>query len=215
MVFAVRSTTTGIPTGRPVCSADSAVRYNGDCEGQTTARPSDTSTCCYRRVPAARPTAAIRTTMSRSSVSVTRWTPVTNLTFSAEAMWFHLTRSFTGYSDCFAGCAAAADRPTSSRTRTPCPSTFAFSATSDPDRLTTLKEPRQETAGGFSLCRRGPPGASVKAVAAAGGSLASPQQLSPIGGSTRGFDRKAIGTSERSRTGVFRHDRVAGSQESP
>jgi Porin subfamily len=27
---------------------------------------------------------------------VTRWTPVTNLTFSAEAMWFHLQQHFTG-----------------------------------------------------------------------------------------------------------------------
>ena len=27
---------------------------------------------------------------------ITRWTPVANLTFSAEAMWFHLDQSFTG-----------------------------------------------------------------------------------------------------------------------
>ena len=40
----------------------------------------------------------------------------------------------------------------STRTRTPSASTFAFSATSDPDDLIRLQEnPRQETAGGFSL----------------------------------------------------------------
>jgi Porin subfamily len=27
---------------------------------------------------------------------VTRWTPVKNLTFSAEVMWFHLNQNFTG-----------------------------------------------------------------------------------------------------------------------
>jgi Porin subfamily len=33
---------------------------------------------------------------SRSFV-VTRWTPVTNLTFSAEVMWFHLNQKFSGF----------------------------------------------------------------------------------------------------------------------
>ena len=28
---------------------------------------------------------------------VTRWTPVTNLTFSAEVMWFHLSQKFSGF----------------------------------------------------------------------------------------------------------------------
>ena len=28
---------------------------------------------------------------------VTRWTPVKNLTFSAEAIWTHLTTGFTGF----------------------------------------------------------------------------------------------------------------------
>jgi len=27
---------------------------------------------------------------------VTRWTPVKNLTFSGEVMWFHLDQKFTG-----------------------------------------------------------------------------------------------------------------------
>jgi Porin subfamily len=27
---------------------------------------------------------------------VTRWTPVKNLTFSAEVMWFHLNQNFSG-----------------------------------------------------------------------------------------------------------------------
>jgi hypothetical protein len=39
---------------------------------------------------------------------VTRWTPVKNLTFSAETMWFHLDQSFTGTSVL----AAAAPKPT-------------------------------------------------------------------------------------------------------
>ena len=30
--------------------------------------------------------------------AVTRWTPVNNLTFSAEALWTHLTTGFTGFS---------------------------------------------------------------------------------------------------------------------
>jgi hypothetical protein len=29
--------------------------------------------------------------------AVTRWTPVKNLTFSAEAMWTHLTTGFSGF----------------------------------------------------------------------------------------------------------------------
>jgi hypothetical protein len=29
---------------------------------------------------------------------VTRWTPVKNLTFSAEVLWFHLDQKFTGTS---------------------------------------------------------------------------------------------------------------------
>jgi hypothetical protein len=28
---------------------------------------------------------------------VTRWTPVKNLTFSAEVMWFHLDQNFSGF----------------------------------------------------------------------------------------------------------------------
>jgi hypothetical protein len=39
---------------------------------------------------------------------VTRWTPVTGLTFSAELMWFHLDQKFTGA----ATLAAAAPKPT-------------------------------------------------------------------------------------------------------
>ena len=69
---------------------------------------------------------------------ITRWTPVKNLTFSAEVMWFHLDQNFTGT-------VGSRHRPlrsralrTNTRTRTPCPSTFALSVTSDPDRLTTL-----------------------------------------------------------------------------
>ena len=38
----------------------------------------------------------------------TRWTPVKNLTFSAEAMWFHLDQKFSGA----ATLAATAPKPT-------------------------------------------------------------------------------------------------------
>ena len=70
--------------------------------------------------------------------AVTRWTPVKNLTFSAEAIWTHLTDGFTGFATFSAGCSVCRRRPTPSRARTPCPSTFALSVTSDPDRLIAL-----------------------------------------------------------------------------
>jgi hypothetical protein len=61
---------------------------------------------------------------------VTHWTPVTNLTFSAEVMWFHLNQKFSG----FATLTPTAPKPTaitSSSTTIPSPSRFAFSLTSD------------------------------------------------------------------------------------
>jgi hypothetical protein len=39
---------------------------------------------------------------------VTRWTPVKNLTFSAEVLWIHLDQKFTGA----ATLAASAPKPT-------------------------------------------------------------------------------------------------------
>jgi hypothetical protein len=35
--------------------------------------------------------------------AITRWTPVKNLTFSAEAIWTHLTTGFTGFATFGAG----------------------------------------------------------------------------------------------------------------
>ena len=50
---------------------------------------------------------------------VTRWTPVKNLTFSAEVMWFHLDQKFTGTATAVGRNGSQADRcATSSRTRT-------------------------------------------------------------------------------------------------
>ena len=43
-------------------------------------------------------TPAIPTSTSRSSASDIRWTPVKNLTFSAEVQWFHLDQKMSGSS---------------------------------------------------------------------------------------------------------------------
>ena len=51
--------------------------------------------------------------------------------------------------------APSAPKPTTvyeSRTRAPCPSTFALSVTSDPDRLTTLQENPGRKLPGVFLC---------------------------------------------------------------
>ena len=164
MVSVVRTTTTGIPSGRPACSAArplsvtavSSVAFGGAFD-PTTAK----GQICQAFVGS---TGGYATKSADFNCNpdfnvymvgaVTRWTPVKNLTFSAEVLWMGLDQRFTGTSDCWARLLRSRRLCTSSRTRALCPSTFALSVTSDPDRLTTLLEnPRQETAGGFSSSR--------------------------------------------------------------
>ena len=65
--------------------------------------------------------AATRTSTLRSLASVTRWTPVKNLTFSAEVLWFHLDQKFSGVRDPRTDRLRSRPPCTSSRTRTPLP----------------------------------------------------------------------------------------------
>jgi hypothetical protein len=65
----------------------SAVRYDGAAKGMICGRISVTPGAGYSCDP--------DFNVSQLGV-VTRWTPVKNLTFSAEAMWFHLDQKFTG-----------------------------------------------------------------------------------------------------------------------
>src|SRR6202011_3890713 len=78
----------------------SAVRYNGSSTDITTAK----GQYCASYITANKLTAANTSAdfscnpdfnVSQLGV-VTRWTPVANLTFSAEVMWFHLDQKFTG-----------------------------------------------------------------------------------------------------------------------
>ncbi|MEH2518511.1 hypothetical protein V1279_004084 [Bradyrhizobium sp. AZCC 1610] len=69
----------------------SAVRYNGNatalyCAGYAAQNPGVTT-----------PDFSCNPDFNVSQLGlITRWTPVKNLTFSAEAMWFHLDQKFTG-----------------------------------------------------------------------------------------------------------------------
>ena len=83
---------------------------------------------------------------------ITRWTPVKNLTFSAEVTYQHLDQSISGFGS-FRGRQSASRRPsTNSRTRTTAILCSAPSATGNPVRLIEVSQsPRQETAGGFAL----------------------------------------------------------------
>ena len=79
-----------------------AVRYNGNSGDLTTAK----GQWCASYVSANKLTAGNTSADFRCNPDyniwiagiVTRWTPVKNLTFSAEAMWFHLDQKFTGSS---------------------------------------------------------------------------------------------------------------------
>ena len=113
-----------------------AVRYNGTTQGNGSA-------LCY--------TGILRCTGGLAGKSadytcnpdfnvdqvgaVTRWTPVKNLTFSAEVMYFRLDQKFTGT----ATLDPTAPKPTTTYEYKDqehrVPSTFALSVTSDPDRL--------------------------------------------------------------------------------
>ena len=79
----------------------SAVRYNGTVGDLTTAK----GQICFAYINS---TGGLATKSADFSCNpdynvsqlgvITRWTPVKNLTFSAEAMWFHLDQKFTGTS---------------------------------------------------------------------------------------------------------------------
>jgi hypothetical protein len=76
----------------------SQVRYDGAAKGQYCA----TYFLNSSPVPAVRAANALTSTCNPDfNVSqlgvITRWTPVTNLTFSAEVMWFHLDQKFSGF----------------------------------------------------------------------------------------------------------------------
>ena len=109
----VRSTTTGIPTGRPACwGSYSAVRYNDGTSGKANV---------LRGLHGHQGLSCGLTCNPDFNVAqigvVTRWTPVKNLTFSAEVGAFFLDQKFTGTAR-LARRGSEADRPsTSSRTR--------------------------------------------------------------------------------------------------
>jgi hypothetical protein len=76
----------------------SQVRYDGAAKAQYCA----TYFLSSSPVPAVRAANALTSTCNPDfNVSqlgvITRWTPVTNLTFSAEVMWFHLDQKFSGF----------------------------------------------------------------------------------------------------------------------
>ena len=81
----------------------SAVRYNGSSTDITTAKGQFCNAYYLSSSTSAAVIAANRLTstcnpnfdVSQLGV-VTRWTPVANLTFSAEVMWFHLNQNFAG-----------------------------------------------------------------------------------------------------------------------
>jgi hypothetical protein len=81
----------------------SAVRYNGNALDITTAKGqycaaynlSSSTSAAVRAANALTSTCNPDFNVSQLGV-VTRWTPVKNLTFSAEAIWFHLDQKFTG-----------------------------------------------------------------------------------------------------------------------
>jgi hypothetical protein len=82
----------------------SAVRYNGNALDITTAK----GQYCATYYASSSPSAAVRAANALTSTCnpnydisqlgvVTRWTPVKNLTFSAEVMWTHLNQNFSGF----------------------------------------------------------------------------------------------------------------------
>jgi hypothetical protein len=78
----------------------SAVRYRGSSTDITTAKGQYCASYILSNHLAAATTSPDFSCNPDYDVSqlgvVTRWTPVKNLTFSAEAMWFHLDQKFTG-----------------------------------------------------------------------------------------------------------------------
>jgi hypothetical protein len=78
----------------------SAVRYSGSSTDITTAKGQYCAAYIRSNALTAANTSADFSCNPDYTVSqlgvVTRWTPVTNLTFSGEVMWFHLDQKFTG-----------------------------------------------------------------------------------------------------------------------
>jgi Porin subfamily len=78
----------------------SAVRYNGSSTDITTAKGQYCANYILNNKLTALNTSANFSCNPDFNVSqlgvITRWTPVANLTFSAEAMWTHLDQKFTG-----------------------------------------------------------------------------------------------------------------------
>jgi len=77
----------------------SAVRYNGAVGDLTTAKGAYCATYIASNPGAKSADFSCNPDFNVSQLGViTRWTPVKNLTFSAEVMWFHLDQKFTGTS---------------------------------------------------------------------------------------------------------------------
>ncbi len=107
-VSVVRSTTTGIPTGRPACSAATPqVRYGGSVLDLTSAKGAVVRQLHRSARPCLDFTCNPDFNVAQVGVT-TRWTPVKNLTFSAEVGAFFLDQKFSGA----ATLAAAAPKPT-------------------------------------------------------------------------------------------------------
>jgi hypothetical protein len=77
----------------------SAVRYNGAVGDLTTAKGAYCAAYSASNPGAKSADFSCNPDYNVSELGlVTRWTPVKNLTFSAEVMWFHLDQKFTGTS---------------------------------------------------------------------------------------------------------------------
>ena len=116
----VRTTTTGIPTGRPASGA-ATPRFATTVTNSTSLPP---------RVRSARVSTSARSLSADYTCNpdyniaqvgvVTRWTPVKNLTFSAEVGAFFLDQKFTGAAGLRPRGSEADSPSTSSRTRALC-----------------------------------------------------------------------------------------------
>ncbi len=75
----------------------SAVRYNGSSTDLTTAKGQYCASYIASNPGLKSADFSCNPNYDVSQLGfVTRWTPVKNLTFSAEVMWFHLNQNFTG-----------------------------------------------------------------------------------------------------------------------
>ena len=73
------------------------MRYGGNSADITTAKGAYCAAYVANNAGAKSPDFSCNPDFNVSQLGVvTRWTPVKNLTFSAEVMWFHLDQKFTG-----------------------------------------------------------------------------------------------------------------------